>query len=79
MQAKLISPTLSSRLLISDGDIPIFCAEASITSTVKVRRLNFCEVLFNSSISSMPSIVYKSYLDANVWFFFDIPLNFGVK
>lgn len=37
----------------------------------------FCEVLCNSSISSMSSIVYE--LCANVWFFFDIPLIFVVK
>ena len=52
----LISPTLSNRFLISDGDIPIFCAEASIANTVKARRSNSGSLLCNSSRSS---ILYK--------------------
>ena len=48
-----ISPTLSNRLLISDGDILIFCADASMANTVKARRSNSGEPFSNSSLSSI--------------------------
>ena len=48
-----ISPTLSNRILISDGDMPIFCAEASIANTVKARRSNSGEPFSNCSLSSI--------------------------
>lgn len=35
-----MSPTLSSRLLISEGDMFIFLAEASMAKTVKAKRSN---------------------------------------
>lgn len=41
-----MSPTLSSRRLISDGEMPIFCADASMASTVKARRSNSGDVVF---------------------------------
>lgn len=44
-----MSPTLSSRLLISDGDIFIFCAETAMANAVKERRSN-SGVLFIVSI-----------------------------
>ena len=62
---------------LSDGDIPIFCAEASIANTIKARRSNSGALFCNSSLSS---ILYKIlYLNAILKIFSDIPLNFGVK
>ena len=56
-----MSPTLSNRLLISDGEIPIFCADASIASTVKASRSKSGVVFSNSSLSSMWIIIMNTY------------------